>query len=260
MKRSNKGIIMFITATVLIMIILGTGFLFKESINELNSPKGGNETSDTVKKPVEKPKKPISNSGKVAYITIDDGPSKYTNQILDILDTNGIKATFFMIDGNMKKYPDEVKRVQEEGNSVGFHSVTHEVKELYKTPEATVKEFETCQETFLDLTGEVSNLIRVPYGSKPYMPEKSHEALAKNGYIMWDWNLDTQDWKGTTDNIVSNVLYYGRDNPNLVVLIHEKKQTVEALDSMIKVLKERDYNIVPISEDVKALNFWDKSI
>ena len=260
MKRSNKGIIMFFAAISLIMIILGTCFVFKDSVNKLGSPKEGNEISDTTKKPVEKPKKPTSNSGKVAYITIDDGPSKYTNQILDILDSNDVKATFFMIDGNMKRYPDEVKRVQEEGNSVGFHSVTHEVKSLYKTPEATVKEFATCQETFLDLTGEVSNLIRVPYGSKPYMPEKSHDALAKNGYIMWDWNLDTQDWKGTTDNIVSNVLYYGRDNPNLVVLIHEKEQTVQALDSMIKVLKERDYNIVPISEDVKALNFWDKSI
>ena len=50
-------------------------------------------------------KGPIPNSEKIAYITIDDGPSKYTNEILDILEENDVKATFFMIDGNMKKHP-----------------------------------------------------------------------------------------------------------------------------------------------------------
>ena len=48
---------------------------------------------------------------KVAYITIDDGPSKFTNQILDILDKNDVKATFFMINRNMNTYKDEVKRI-----------------------------------------------------------------------------------------------------------------------------------------------------
>ena len=65
---------------------------------------------------------------KVAYITIDDGPSKFTNQILDILDKNDVKATFFMINRNMNTYKDEVKRIQQEGHGAGFHSVSHDVK------------------------------------------------------------------------------------------------------------------------------------
>jgi peptidoglycan/xylan/chitin deacetylase (PgdA/CDA1 family) len=92
------------------------------------------------------------------------------------------------------------------------------------------------------------------------MPEDSHEILLQNGYRMWDWNLDTQDWKATSDSIVNNVLYYGRNNPNLVILMHEKQQTVGALGRVIRVLKERGYDIIPVTEDIQERNYWDKNL
>lgn len=197
---------------------------------------------------------------KVAYITIDDGPSKFTRQILDILDRNNVKATFFMINKNMNTYKDEVKRIQEEGHGAGFHSVSHDVKELYKTPQSTLEEFSTCRKTYNEITGETSNLIRIPYGSKPYTPEESYKILVENNFLVWDWNLDTEDWKATTDNILSNVLLNGRNKDDLVILMHEKEQTVEALEGIIKVLKERGYEILPITEDTEAMNFWSKNL
>lgn len=205
-------------------------------------------------------KGPGPSDGKIAYITIDDGPSKYTNQILDILNENNVKATFFLIDGNMKKHEAEVKRIVGDGNSVGFHSVSHDKEVLYKTPENTLQEFNTCKETFNKITGKESNLVRLPYGSKPYMPEGSKDILEKNNYLIWDWNLDTQDWRATTDVIVSNVLYYGRNRDNLVVLMHEKEQTVEALEGIIKVLKERGYSIMPIKQDTPPRNYWKQNL
>ena len=78
--------------------------------------------------------------------------------------------------------------------------------------------------------------------------------------MVWDWNLDTEDWKSTTDNIVSKVLLNGRNKDELVLLVHEKAQTVEALDGIIKILKERGYEIVPITEDKEAMNFWRKNL
>lgn len=203
---------------------------------------------------------PVPMPGKIAYITIDDGPSKYTNQILNILEENDVKATFFMIERNMLNHKQEVIDVTEQGHSVGFHSVTHDIKQLYKTPQATLDEFNTCNSTYYDISGYESKLIRLPYGSKPYMPQESHDILYKNGYIMWDWNLDTQDWRATTDNIVSNVLYYARDKQHLVLLMHEKEQTVNALDQMIKVLKQRGYTIMPIKERTEPMNFWYKNL
>lgn len=265
--KSNKTIYTLIIGIVLAVCIVAVGFLTQKDTKKINNYIENNVILTSVKNKTitqvinkatsKKQKGPIPTSDKIAYITIDDGPSKYTNDILDILKENEVKATFFMIDGNMKKYEDEVERIEEEGHSAGFHSVTHNVEELYKSAETTLKEFDTCQETFYDITGEISNLIRVPYGSKPYMPEDCHEILSQSGYRMWDWNLDTQDWKATTDNIVSNVLYYGRNNPNLVILMHEKQQTVDALDSMIRVLKERGYDILPVTEEIQEINFWD---
>lgn len=198
--------------------------------------------------------------GKVAYITIDDGPSKFTNQILDILDENNVKATFFMINRNMNKYKDEVKRIDNEGHGAGFHSVSHDVKELYKTPQSAFEEFSICRETYKEITGKTSNIIRLPYGSKPYTPEESYKILVENELLVWDWNLDTEDWRATTDNILSNVLLYGKDVDNLVVLMHEKEQTVDALDGIIKILKERGYSILPITQDKEAMNFWNKNL
>ncbi len=220
-------------------------FLQKKTLSEII-----HETS------LEENKGPGATPKKVAYITIDDGPSKYTNVLLDILKENNVKATFFLIDKNMKKYESEVKRIKSEGSSIGFHSVTHDVKSLYKSPNATLKEFDTCKETMKQITGHTSNLIRLPYGSKPYMPEGSYKKLVANNYLIWDWNLDTQDWKSSEDQIVSNVLYYGRERDELVVLIHEKEQSVKALTSIIKILKKRDYTILPITENENPKNYW----
>ncbi|MEG0842858.1 MAG: polysaccharide deacetylase family protein [Romboutsia sp.] len=205
-------------------------------------------------------KGPSEKSEKIAYITIDDGPSKYTNQILDIFKKNNVKATFFMIDGNMKNNPEAIKRMDKEGHSMGFHSVSHDVEKLYKTPQDTLNEFETCNSTLYNITGKTSKLIRLPYGSKPYMPEESYKKLLDNKYLIWDWNLDTLDWKSTTDQIVSNVLYYGREKEEIVLLIHEKEQSVEALESTIKVLRERGYEILPITEKSETKNFWKQNL
>jgi peptidoglycan/xylan/chitin deacetylase (PgdA/CDA1 family) len=202
----------------------------------------------------------VEETEKIAYITIDDGPSKYTSQILDILDENKVKATFFMIDGNMKNYTDEVRRIVSDGHGAGFHSVSHEKEIVYSSAEATLTEFNTCQETMYEITGITSNLIRLPYGSKPYMSVESYDKLVENGYKIWDWNVDTLDWKSTTDQIVSNVLYYGRKHDELILLFHEREQTLDALSSSIKVLKSRGYTILPISENMIEKNFWKDNL
>ena len=194
--------------------------------------------------------------GKIAYITIDDGPSKYTSQILDILDSNNVKGTFFMLNNNMILHKEEINRMIKEGHGVGFHGVSHDIKELYKTETSSLEEFETCNKTLYEISGKTSKLIRLPYGSKPYTPQENYYSLIKNDYLIWDWTLDTQDWKSSTDQIVSNILYYGREREEIVILMHEKEQTVKALNDTIKILKERGYTILPITENISPKNFW----
>lgn len=270
MKRKyNHFILAILIGVILGIVVSGMVYLNNENSNKINSTveneinkviqmKNLTELIDEVY--MQNYKGPGPNKGKFAYITIDDGPTKYTNQILDILDKNDVKATFFMIDGNMKKRPEEVKRIAREGHGAGFHSVSHDTQRLYKTPEAALEEFNKCSATYESITRRKSKLIRLPYGSRPYTPEESYNMLVENKYLVWDWNLDTEDWRATTDNIVSNLLYYGRDRKNLVILLHEKEQSVEALDSIIKVLKSREYEILPLNESIYPLNFWNKNL
>lgn len=264
-NKYNKCILILLLFIALLAIILCTGKFIKNKNFQSKTDKLQVEpfllSSEIIdNKSLEISQESEEDSEKIAYITIDDGPSKYTKQILDILDENKVKATFFMIDRNMKKYKEEVNRAINEGHSIGFHSVTHDISKLYENPETTLNEFETCKETLYNISGTISNLARLPYGSKPYMPKESYEKLIENKYLIWDWNLDTLDWKSTTDQIISNVLYYGRNRKELVLLIHEKEQSVEALDSTIRVLKERGYEILPITENCESKNFWKENL
>lgn len=193
---------------------------------------------------------------KIAYITFDDGPSKYTNQILNILDRNNVKGTFFMLNNNMIVYKDVLRRMNKEGHGTGFHGVTHDLNKIYKSEDSAIEEFRTCNRTFYNITGDTSRLVRVPFGSKPYMLENIYKKFNQEGFLVWDWTIDTEDWKSSEDQIVSNILYYAREKDEIVILLHENQRTIGCLDNIIAILKERGYTIKPITDDIKPKNFW----
>ena len=202
-------------------------------------------------------KGPSKTYGKVVYLTIDDGPSEYTDEIIKILNKNNVKATFFMINGNMKAYPEQVKNIVENGNTAGFHSVSHDIHKLYVSKTSAKEEFDTNQATFKKITGQTSKVIRLPFGSKPYTPRASYNALVDSGYKLWDWTLDTEDWRSTSSQIMENVKKYSSGSDNVVLLMHERKQTVEILDEMIKYLKSEGFEILPIKQSDEARNYWN---
>ena len=202
-------------------------------------------------------KGPSKTYGKVVYLTIDDGPSEYTDEIIKILNKNNVKATFFMINGNMQAYPEQVKNIVENGNTAGFHSVSHDIHKLYVSKTSAKEEFDTNQATFKKITGQTSKVIRLPFGSKPYTPRASYNARVDSGYKLWDWTLDTEDWRSTSSQIMENVKKYSSGSDNVVLLMHERKQTVEILDEMIKYLKSEGFEILPIKQSDEARNYWN---
>lgn len=202
-------------------------------------------------------KGPSKTYGKVVYLTIDDGPSEYTDEIIKILNKNNVKATFFMINNNMQAYPEQVKNIVENGNTAGFHSVTHDIHKLYVSKTSAKEEFDTNQATFKKITGQTSKVIRLPFGSKPYTPRASYNALVDSGYKLWDWTLDTEDWRSTSSQIMENVKKYSSGSDNVVLLMHERKQTVAILDEMIKYLKSEGFEILPIKQSDEARNYWN---
>ena len=254
MGEKKKILIGVVFISIILFIVLSYNKIINRTSENTSVNKdmtyNGENISNNISEELEKMPK------KIAYITIDDGPSKYTSEILDILDSNNVKGTFFMLNNNMISHKEEVNRIIKEGHGFGFHGVSHDVEKLYKTVTSSVEEFDTCNNTLYEISGKTSKLIRLPYGSKPYTPKENYDNLIKNNYLIWDWTLDTQDWKSSTDQIVSNILYYGRKKEEIVILMHEKEQTVKALNDIIKVLKVRGYDILPITENISPKNFW----
>ncbi|KZZ84318.1 polysaccharide deacetylase family protein [Bacillus sp. SJS] len=152
-----------------------------------------NNTMDSAKgEPSPKP----ASKAKIAYITFDDGPSKYTSQILDILKKKQVKASFFAIEPNIRAYKTSMVRVNREGHYIGLHSVSHSVRKLYRgSPKNVALEMETTRKTLQSVVKVNHYRVRVPYGSKPYMTKSYRDWLVRYHFKMWDWTIDSNDWR-----------------------------------------------------------------
>lgn len=196
---------------------------------------------------------------KVAYLTIDDGPTSQTGKLLDILDTYNAKATFFMLNGQINQYSKDVKRMVQEGHSVGSHSVTHDKNKFYKSSQSAVNEMVQNRNTIAKVTGINSNLMRTPYGSVPYMTKSYRAAMTKQKFIMWDWNIDSLDWKYNSDKFVTHTMNQvskiEKSGGTPYILIHDRKATIDHLPKLVRALQASGYTLAPIDENMVPYQF-----
>ncbi|ASS73601.1 hypothetical protein CIG75_00490 [Tumebacillus algifaecis] len=197
---------------------------------------------------------------KIAYVTFDDGPNQYTAQILDTLARYEAKATFFMLKGQIENYPEQVKRMAREGQGLALHGVTHNARLAYASPQALVNEMEACNAALTRITGIRTNMVRVPYGSKPYMTTAYRDRLVEAGYRMWDWTVDSYDSRGTNvhaDDIVREVREQTRGQVEPVILLHDSQATLQALPRILQHLTQSGYDLRPLQGNMKPHNFWN---
>lgn len=222
----------------------------KERKQEKKENKGNHD--DTQKSNVktvkakQEPKPKQSPKKKVAYLTIDDGPTEVEHELLDLLASYNAKATFFMLEPNMKKYPDAVKRIVAEGHVPALHGVTHNAKKFYRSKETVLNEMNQAQKTLEKITGYRTTLIRTPYGSSPKMTPEYKRAVKENGYQMWDWNVDSRDWKYRDVSFVAysiqQIEKLAKKGEDPIILIHSKRSTVEHLPKLLDYLVEQGYS------------------
>ncbi|MGG6311130.1 polysaccharide deacetylase family protein [Paenibacillus macerans] len=190
------------------------------------------------------PQKKVPQTQKVVYLTFDDGPGKYTRPILDILDRYQIHGTFFMIGNQLSANKQAVKDAAKAGHYVGLHSMSHSKKKLYDAGDSAnfLKEFTQEQQLVEKLTGTAPTLIRAPYGSKPEIDEKFRGDIAEAGFKMWDWTVDSKDWKHPDDpGMILKEVKRQIHRDTEVILLHEKAQTAEILPQVIEYLQAKGY-------------------
>jgi peptidoglycan-N-acetylglucosamine deacetylase len=199
------------------------------------------------------------------YLTFDDGPNPGIKDILDILKSKKAKATFFMIEPQMKSYPNDVRRLVTEGHYPALHSVSHNKQKLYGgKPYAVATEMLKTRKTLYYLTGIKSMLTRVPYGSKPYMIRSFRDELARYQFKMWDWDIDTLDWENQSKpqqifaNVKAGIQQERNGNKPIVILFHINKGTVEALPDIIDYIYHQGFQCVAYDPaEHFVVNFWE---
>ncbi|MEW6243201.1 MAG: glycerol-3-phosphate acyltransferase [Bacillota bacterium] len=196
-----------------------------------------------------------SSSFPVVALTFDDGPHPYyTNQILDILKENGIRATFFLVGKHVEMYPDVVRRISEEGHEIGNHTYSHQ-RMLGMSARQVMHEITRTENAIREVTGCETRLFRPPQG---LYTSTVLGVLQEMKYTMVLWSVSSQDWaEPSWRQIVRTVLK--RTGPGDIILFHDsgdllgaqggdRSNTVRALPVLIQWLKQEGYTFVTCTE------------
>ena len=211
------------------------------------------------------------------YLTFDDGPiPESTPFILDTLKEHGVKATFFVVGENVKRYPDLFRRIISEGHSIGNHTYNHmgSLKHYVRTYLSNIETADAVMQTAANVGGDrelgvrneelgvrneelgVRNeelgvnsslekpLFRPPHG---WMWLSAYHLLMKRGYTIVMWDLVTRDYSRNLNafDIFRNVVYYTRNGS--IITFHDSLKSIQklkyALPASIRYLKEQGYEL-----------------
>ena len=176
-----------------------------------------------------------------------------TDELLRILKENGVKATFFLCGYWVEKYPEEVKKIAAEGHDLGNHSATHPHMSRISSEEIA-QELQKCHENVKKLTGVEMELFRPPFGE---YDNHVIETAEQNGYYTIQWDVDSLDWKEQGAEVeIRQVLEHKHLGNGSIILFHnDAKYTPKVLDTILKGIKEKGFEIVPISQLIHWENF-----
>lgn len=196
-------------------------------------------------------KNTINEEDKVVALTFDDGPSKYTKDILDILKKYDACGTFFLIGNKVSFYGEVLREMLSEGNEIGNHSYDH--KYLTRLSEEEVKdEINKTQYEIKRVTGYTPTLFRPTYGGY----NNTLKSYIDLTFVLWD--ADSRDWSvKSTEGIMYNVFKDVKSGS--IILFHDNHEySVNALPSVIKELKKQGYKFVTVSELLELKKLWER--
>lgn len=185
------------------------------------------------------------------YLTFDDGPGIYTNQLLDVLKKYDVKVTFFVTGGGDDA---TIKREFDEGHAIGLHTLSHNYSYIYQNSDNFFADLYAVQDRVKRITGYTSMLMRFPGGSSNtvsyrydgrtrIMTRLASEVTAR-GFTYFDWNISSGDAGEVYDSnaVFERVVYALKEYGDSVVLQHDVKSfSVDAVERIIKFGLDNGY-------------------
>lgn len=204
------------------------------------------------------------------YLTFDDGPSKYTEDILDILDAYDVKATFFVLGKEDEHSIEMLREIARRGHTIGMHSYSHKYADIYSSLEAFSADYYRIYSYILENTGIQSTCYRFPGGSSNTVSDLDMQIFAdfleEQEVVFYDWNISSGDAGSTlldVDTLVENATADISKRGTSIILMHDaasRPTTVEALPEIIEnILAMEDTVILPITEDTTPIQHIHKS-
>lgn len=204
---------------------------------------------------------------KTAYLTFDDGPSCLTDKYLDILDDEGVKATFFVIGQQIEgEYKKTIDREIKTGHEIGIHTYTHEADEIYCDCQTYYNDVMKVRDELEKGFGYKPKLVRFPWGSaNSYISgyRKNIIGMFKDAGLGYaDWNVSAEDSVGnpTAESVMRNIRKDYAKYCEPVLLMHDSganKVTLSVLKNIITELKEHGYEFDTLSNRSKKCHFYE---
>lgn len=186
-------------------------------------------------------------AGDMCSLTFDDGPSSHTGKLLDILKEYGIKATFFVVGHQVRRRPELIRRMLEEGHEVGNHSYSHNA--LRKQSAAAQQEDLRKLDTLLRELGASPRFVRPPYGFYDHNTVNAVQEL--DGHLVM-WSVDSQDWRkrADIDNVLVNMrlIYTGAPLRGVFLFHDTHKPTVDNMPHILEALAATGCRFVTLAE------------
>ncbi len=197
---------------------------------------------------------------KQIYLTFDDGPSRNTDRILDILKEYDVKATFFVVGKTDETSVAAYRRIVEEGHTLAMHSYSHKYAEVYASKESFIQDLSKLQEYLYQITGVWPRYYRFPGGSSNTVSRVDMQELAdyleENNITYFDWNIasgDAVSGELPVERIINNCVNKIDGKSECMILMHDasdKNSTVEALPQIIEQIRDRgDAVFLPVTDD-----------
>ena len=208
---------------------------------------------------------PINPGNKVVYLTFDDGPSRYTSRLLDILDKYGVKATFF-VTNQFPSYTHMIGETHRRGHTIALHTYKHRYEVLYQNETAYYNDLEAIKNIVVNQTGIVPTIVRFPGGTSNTVSRKYCKgimsslvnSISYHGFLYCDWNVSSGDAGGAkTVSAISNNVINGIKKKNVsVVLQHDiTSASVEAVEQILFWGIQNGYTFLPMSETTPMVHF-----
>lgn len=191
----------------------------------------------------------INTEEKVVSLTFDDGPTKKVESLLPILESENVKATFFLVGSEIEQNPEEAKKLVAAGQEIGNHTYSHK-RMVFKSPSYIKKEIEETDRIIREIGYKDTIQFRPPNGKKllflPYYLKRSNRKT-----ILWDLEPNTYpEVNSSADNIVKYVV--DNTKPGSIILLHpmydEKGNTINAVKGIIEGLKKKGYTFKTIND------------